>query len=329
MPGVSKEQIEQAREVGLLSYLSEKEPNELIPSGVGKFRTATHSSLVVSKDRWYWNKGGFGGYSALDYLVKVRGMEFVAAVEAVLGARATIPFSALPVESAKVPQSKEGFAFYPPKPVSYSNLAVSYLQRRGISPEVINQALRAGIFFESRYFNPHNEFHNAPVCVFAGKNEAGKVVFAALRGIDSDLKIDKAGSDKRFGFCIPSKVPQSNNLAVFESPIDALSHATLQQRSGLQWDGYRLSLGGTTSVALTAFLERNPQIGRVMLHLDNDEAGHKAARRIKSELAEDSRFKHIRVSSKPPSNGKDYNEALFNTIKQEQKHNRREADIFI
>jgi hypothetical protein len=45
MPGVSKEQIERAREVGLLFYLEEKEPDELIPSGAGKFRTATHSSL--------------------------------------------------------------------------------------------------------------------------------------------------------------------------------------------------------------------------------------------------------------------------------------------
>jgi len=330
MPGVSKEQIRLAREVDLLSYLKEREPDELQPSGGDKFRMVTHSSLVVSKDRWYWNKGGFGGYSALDFLVKVRGMDFVAAVESVIGMRASISFSSLPVESEKLQQSKERYTFYPPKPVRYSNLAVSYLQRRGISPAVINHALRAGIVFESRYYNPQSKYHNAPVCVFSGKNEQGKIVFAALRGIDSDLKMDKAGSDKRYGFFIPSKSPNSRHLAVFEAPMDALSHATFQLRNNWQWDGYRLSLGGTSSVALTAFLERHPQIRRVMLHLDNDEAGHKAARRIKAELAFDSRFKHIRVSINPPRKGKDYNEALLHVIKQEQNQsNRREAVHFM
>ncbi len=41
------------------------------------------------------------------------------------------------------------------------------------------------------------------------------------------------------------------------------SHATLQELEGWKWDGYRLSLGGTSHVALTAFLERHPEIRRV------------------------------------------------------------------
>jgi hypothetical protein len=42
-------------------------------------------------------------------------------------------------------------------------------------------------------------------------------------------------------------------VAVFEAPIDALSHATLQELEGWKWNGYRLSLGGTSHVALTSF----------------------------------------------------------------------------
>jgi len=330
MPWITDEQLALAREVDLLSYLQTKEPHELRPSRPGEYRTVTHGSLVISNGRWFWNRGGFGARSALDYLVKVRGTELPDAVETVLGARVVSDSSPLPGEKPKQPQKK--WTFYPPKPTRYSNLAVSYLQKRGISPEVIRRAMQIGVFYESRYYNPKSEYHNAAVCVFAGKNESGKVVFAALRGIDTDMKQDKAGSDKRFNFHIPAKNPGSRNLAVFEAPLDALSHATLQQRNGWKWVGHRLSLGGTSSVALISFLERNPQIRRVSLHLDNDIAGLTAARKIKAELSADSRFKCIRVSINPPRGANDYNDLLLRAINLEQKlkqPRRRKAAILL
>jgi len=73
-------------------------------------------------------------------------------------------------------------------------------------------------------------------------------------------------------------------------------------------------------VALISFLERNPQITRITLHLDRDAAGIAAARTIREELAKDSRFKHVRVSFNPPRNGaKDYNEALLCIISAERE----------
>jgi len=323
VPGVTEEQVRLAREVDLLSYLQANEPHELLPPKNGEYRTATHGSLVISNGKWIWNRGGFGGRTALDYLIKIRGMGFVEAVETVLGSRAAPLSCALPEE--RVQQQPEKWTFYPPRPMRYSSRAVSYLQKRGISPDIIKQCIQAGILYESRYYNPKSVHHNAAVCVFAGKNESGEIAFAAMRGIDTDFKQDKAGSDKLFNFHIPSKNPDSRHLAVFEAPIDALSHATMQERRGWQWDGHRLSLGGTADVALIAFLERNPQITRVILHLDNDAAGLISARKIKTKLAADSRFKHIRVSVNPPHRGKDYNEALLHDInlEREQKHQRR------
>lgn len=171
------------------------------------------------------------------------------------------------------------------------------------------------------------------MCVFAGKDETGSIKFAAMRGIDTDMKQDKSGSNKRCNFCFPAKNPHSRHLAVFESPIDALSHATMQQRGGWEWYGHRLSLGGTSDVALTAFLEHNPQIRRITLHLDSDAAGLTAARKIKATLAGDERFSHIYVSINPPHSGaKDYNEALLQAIKPEREQtqlSRREAAISI
>jgi len=113
---------------------------------------------------------------------------------------------------------------------------------------------------------------------------------------------------------------------VFEAPIDALSHATLQELDGWKWNGYRLSLGGTSHVALFAFLERHPEIRRVDLYLDNDCAGLKNARKIQAMLRDNPGFKHIRVGVHPPRKGKDYNEMLQIRLQQVNQNNRRRRE---
>jgi len=69
-----------------------------------------------------------------------------------------------------------------------------------------------------------------------------------------------------------------------------------------------------------------------MLRLDNDAAGIAAARKNKALLADDSRFKRIKVYINPPRGAKDYNDALLRAINQdrEQKQpSRRKADILL
>jgi len=323
MPWMDGEQIKKAKAVDLLTYLRENEPHELKESAPGEYRTVSHGSLVISKGMWCWNREGIGGRSALDYLIKVRGMDFLEAVQTILDARGVV-YTILPEEKANSPPKSKTRAFYPPKPIHYSNKAVAYLQERGISPEVINRAMCEGTLYESRYYNPESPHHNAPVCVFAGKDESGKPVYAAMRGIGFDFKKDKAGSDKRFNFTLPAKKPDNRILFVFEAPIDLLSHATLQQRGCWGLEGHRLSLGGTSSLALISFLERNPQITRVVLNLDSDVAGLNAAESIKEQLRSDARFKHIRVSYNPPDNGaKDYNELLLRIVSLEREQKQK------
>ena len=129
----------------------------------------------------------------------------------------------------------------------------------------------------------------------------------------------------------PPQSPGSRHVAVFEAPIDALSHATLQELEGWKWNGYRLSLGGTSHVALTSFLERHPEIRRVTLYMDHDLAGFVNARKIKTMLHEDKRFRHIRVSVNPPRMGKDYNEKLLLVREQLQtsQHQRRPKEAAV
>ena len=69
MPFYDTETIEQARRVDLLTYLQTCEPQELVHVSGNVYCTREHDSLRISNGKWCWFSQGFGGYSALDYLI--------------------------------------------------------------------------------------------------------------------------------------------------------------------------------------------------------------------------------------------------------------------
>ena len=75
----------------LLTYLQTFEPNELVHIGGNHYCTREHDFLKISNGKWYWFSRGFGGYNALDYLVKVKNVPFVEAVERISGVTAYTP----------------------------------------------------------------------------------------------------------------------------------------------------------------------------------------------------------------------------------------------
>lgn len=85
MPGVTKEQIQAAREADLFTYLQFHEPGVLKQDGPN-FRHKEHDSLVyvTGKRYWYWNSRG-RSINALDYLIQIRGYGLVDAVHALVG----------------------------------------------------------------------------------------------------------------------------------------------------------------------------------------------------------------------------------------------------
>lgn len=76
MPGVTKEQIQAAREADLFTYLQFHEPGVLKRDGPN-FRHKEHDSLVyvTGKRYWYWNSRG-RSINALDYLIQIRGYRY-------------------------------------------------------------------------------------------------------------------------------------------------------------------------------------------------------------------------------------------------------------
>lgn len=74
-----------------------------------------------------------------------------------------------------------------------------------------------------------------------------------------------------------------------------------------------VALCGVGSAPIQRFLEEVPQLEEVVLCLDNDEAGHKSARRIAGELLEEW---EVEVSAHFPSQ-KDWNEELLSPSQEE------------
>ena len=298
LPGVTKEQIAQAKEWDLLSYLQTYEPHELKQCGPHEYCTRTHDSLKISNGKWCWNSQGIGGRTALDYLFKVRGMDFVGAVETLCGYRTPPP------QERPAPKPRKPFQI--PETSRLPTIMLAYLQGRGIHPELLQACIQAGTLYESRRYQN---------CVFVGKDMEGHARFACLRGTRDNFRMDVESSDKRYNFSLLAADPTCPRLAVAESPIDTLSLATLVKLSGGDWrDSHYLSLGGTAPRAMIQFLHDHPHVTQVSLCLDNDKAGLVGMERLEQAIQEDKllaqRVKLIYRNPPPAEHGKDYNEFL-------------------
>jgi hypothetical protein len=298
MPGVSREQIARAKEMSIEDYILSHEPNNVKRVG-SAYYLKDHESLEISNGLWNWHSHGMGGKNVIDYLIFVRGYGFVDAVRHLGGDEIISEQNIEP--KARPPTGKkqsERVPFKLPSRHADNERVVAYLEKRGIDKSLIYECIRQGILYES------SPWHNA---VFLGRDDNGKTQFAALRGTLGDFKRDADGSDKRFGFGLPHN-GDSHSVAVFESPIDLLSHTVLEP----QFSGYRLSLGGTALVALTHFLEQHKEIENITICTDNDKAGNLTATKI-TELPGYNIMRLI-----PPNNEKDWNDALI-SIRNEVK----------
>lgn len=91
MPYYDRETISKVKELDLLSYLQNYEPNELVKINERMYSTREHDSLKISNGMWFWWSRGIGGRSALDFLIKVRGMNFIDAVSVLVNKVAVHP----------------------------------------------------------------------------------------------------------------------------------------------------------------------------------------------------------------------------------------------
>lgn len=322
MAGVTREQIEQARRMTAIEYLQRYEEYDLKRCGRGEYELRSHDSFKINEEtgKWHWKSRDIGGRTALDFLIHVRGQAFLDAVRQLCDEHPCFEPALIPEKPKKV--------FALPDSAPDCKCAVSYLHNRGISLNVLTFCRDQGLFYEDI------PYHNV---VFVARDSAGMPRFACKRGtMGSDYKRDVDGSEKKYG-CYMQPESESETLAVYESIIDGMSHATLDEQNGKPWrDKYRLALGGiyapnpskVTAIrrptkppaALEQFLSDHPYIRRMEICTDNDFAGRYAAKRIEEHYKD----KYDVQLCLPIPEGFDYNDMAV--ARMEQRGRQRAAE---
>ncbi|MCL2619401.1 MAG: septation protein SpoVG family protein [Defluviitaleaceae bacterium] len=340
---VSEARRDEARSVCVLDYIKTNEPDNITRHSADTYKLKDHDSLKIfpSKDggyAWKWHSRDISGKTALDFMSKVRGYNFVDAVkyltpnyaETVKSNQSQTTHSGQPQHTPKsnvdsnlnqAPKPQEPHPPEPPEPkgpielpkASWGRTAVTdYLtENRAIDEDIVNYCFEQKVLYQSK---PHNN------AVFVGFDQDGVAKYASLRGTkdNTDKKFigEATNSTKSVPFVIPIKEQHkdiSKIVFVTESPIDAMSKATLDKQNpkiGQHWNCvHRISLGGTSSLGLETYLKQHPNIDKIVLNLDNDKAGQDAAHRIMSQLNQKYPDKYT-VEYKPPQVGviRDWND---------------------
>lgn len=160
------EDIQQAKQLDLLTYLQIYEPDQLVKVSGDTYCTRDHDSLKISNGKWHWFSRQTGGKTALDYLVKVKGYSFMEAMEIIHGAPLpkTIPAPAPKAESKRL---------LLPERNGNADTVLRYLKGRGIHDVIIRYCLENDLLFESR------KYHSA---VFLGYDKDGVPRYGNVRG---------------------------------------------------------------------------------------------------------------------------------------------------
>lgn len=378
MAHLEEDIIERAKNTDMIALLESEEGFSFKSTyGEREFKCIEHNSLVVNgnRRRWYWNSRQVGGNNAIDYLVKIRGMNFRDAVLHLVGDReqtAYTPIRKAVTENVSVSKPVRFVlpeqAHFPDGRRNYSNI-IAYLNKgRGIDMNIINTLIASGQIYQGVQYNglhivgyndegmafyrfndnrnwvdyrlqtlrasptatdtyqaeavsskyvdnillkDNTKIFKNNLVVSTGKNTQGEISYAAFRIASTNYRFrgEVAGSDKASGFLIESE-GMNDCVYVFESFIDAMSHANLYNIKYGNKDAWklhnRLALGGTADTALMELLKRKPNIRNICLCLDNDSAGHTAAKEIAGKLRS---MGYVNIYERY-SNEKDYNDEL-------------------
>lgn len=378
MAHLEEDIIERAKNTDMIALLESEEGFSFKSTyGEREFKCIEHNSLVVNgnRRRWYWNSRQVGGNNAIDYLVKIRGMNFRDAVLHLVGDReqtAYTPIRKAVTENVSVSKPVRFVlpeqAHFPDGRRNYSNI-IAYLNKsRGIDINIINTLIASGQIYQGVQYNglhivgyndegmafyrfndnrdwidyrlqtlrasptatdtyqaeavsskyvdkillkDNTKIFKNNLVVSTGKNAQGEISYAAFRIASTNYRFrgEVAGSDKASGFLIESE-GMNDCVYVFESFIDAMSHANLYNIKYGNKDAWklhnRLALGGTADTALMELLKRKSNIRNICLCLDNDSAGHTAAKEIAGKLRS---MGYVNIYERY-SNEKDYNDEL-------------------
>lgn len=195
----------------------------------------------------------------VDFAMKYQGLTKEQSIENILSLQGIVPI----IPTMK--REPKGDLVLPPKAINDDKTIQYLVEDRCLDKEIIEDLINQGKIYTATTKNKGVVYEN---CAFVSFYKA-KPKYCALRGLGkSGFRQDVKNSDKTYGF---SMTGTSDRVFCFESPIDAISHATLCKLNGIDYtEDSRISEGCLSDKALTRFLEDNPQITEIIFCFDND-----------------------------------------------------------
>ena len=262
--------------------------------------------LFPDKNNWYRHSDGAKGF-AVDLVTDILGCDRDYALDFIannvvhgISRQETLSSYHHRTQQREADESKEFVV--PPHDIKPNRVFAYLIKTRGIDSDIVKAMVVQKLIAEDRVH------HN---CLFFGKDTDGNIRSCAVRGTATGKRFrgEVRNGDKSISFAMRGK---NNILRLFESPIDAMSHATFSKLLGKDWTmDHRLSTNGCGYDSVLHYLSQNENIDTVWLLFDNDEGGRKADAAIETKLRRDfpDRALTIKVAH-PPQNYKDWNEAL-------------------
>ena len=261
MPYYTESQISAANHVDLAAFLMSR--GEKL-SRRGNQYLWEKNQVWINGHEWYSHYESKGGH-AVSFVMRYFGLPFQNAVEELI-----VGFAISGVQQDMV-IAKEMKSLVLPQRSETTNRLLCYLTKeRFIACDVVEYFIKAQTLYEDA------KYHN---CVFVGIDENGVPRHCHIRSTSGNYKRTEAGSQAEYSFHHDG---ESEWLFVFEAPIDMLAFITLHRK-----DWQKHSYVALCSVSERALLHRlnvNPNIRKVVLCLDNDNAGISACKRIKGIL---------------------------------------------
>ncbi|PKM56026.1 MAG: topoisomerase [Firmicutes bacterium HGW-Firmicutes-5] len=298
--------MHQVNSVNLLAYA---EQLGLVLKKVGNsYKVKDYGGLYIDATgaKWNWFSKDTGG-GPIQFVMEMEDKNWVDAVHTLLGTEKSVV-----IPRPKIIEENKGQFLLPDKNNTYKHVIAYLIRTRGIDKDVVYDFISQDKLYE----NDHSS------CVFVGYDKKNEPKYASVRSTNTTGKSyrgDVKNSDKAFPF---SYEGSSTTVCIFESPIDLMSYLTLLQYHGIEsFEHHMISLGGVADRALDYYLKLHPEINRIMLCLDNDEAGHFACQQFNEKYHEN--YKLLRHSP----TGKDFNEDLLSIKSTLQQSQVRESSI--
>ena len=264
----TKEEVEKIYNTNIIDFAVE---NGLIleKGDVNTVHVKNSGGLYLFKHGrgFHWFTTGKHG-NIVEFAMEYFGLSKVEAMERVLGSRAygsTITVA----EPVKGKTKKE--MVLPPRDRSNNRAALYLVSDRKLDEDIVYALMDQGRIFQVRQEINGKKYIN---CAFVGYDQENTPRYCSLREmkLHGGFRQDIENSDKTYGFLMPGR---SKRVYEFEAPIDAISHATLCKRFGIDWTkDYRISEGCLSDRALERFLKNHPEIKEIVFCYDNDSEGH-------------------------------------------------------